>query len=152
MKITFNLFLFLGLVATVLAQALDNRYIVMLKRVGSPTTIHLFPSPEAASPSLIQTRAHTSQDSDIDAYLAKISAVGDVEEILRWHGASIFYGVVVRSLEHDLESLGAYPEVESVEVDQIITIPGCPVEPCTITDELEEKDRRASLMAVEWNA
>lgn len=91
------------------------------------------------------------QNADIDAYIAKISAVGDVEEILRWHGASIFHGVVVRSLKHTVQSLSAYPEVDYVEVDQVVTVPNCPVEPCFIVDELEEKDRRAAAMAVEWH-
>lgn len=87
------------------------------------------------------------QNSDIDAYLAKITAAGDVQEVLRWHGASIFYGVVVRSLAHTVATLGAYPEVVSVEPDQIVTVPTCPVEPCHKVDLYEEVDRHAAAQA-----
>ncbi|KAH7363220.1 hypothetical protein B0T11DRAFT_298515 [Plectosphaerella cucumerina] len=121
MKITLAFTLLFGFLATALAQQFDNRYIIMLQR-----------------------------DSDIDAYLGKISAASDVQEVLRWHGASIFYGVVVRSLSHTVATLSAYPEVVSVEPDQIVTIPTCSVQPCRKVDLYEEVDRHAAAQAAQF--
>jgi hypothetical protein len=70
--------------------------------------------------------------------------------VLRWHGASIFYGVVVRSLSHTVATLSAYPEVVSVEPDQIVTIPTCSVQPCHKVDLYEEVDRHAAAQAAQF--
>ncbi|KAH6662641.1 hypothetical protein F5X68DRAFT_195748 [Plectosphaerella plurivora] len=136
MKMTLAFTLLFGFLATALAQQYDNRFIVMLQR-ASPSSTCIAP-PQLTSP---------LQDSDIDAYLGKIKTAGDAEEVLRWHGASIFYGVVVRSLSHTVTTLGVYPEVVSVEPDQIVTIPTCSVQPCRKVDLYEEVDRHAAAQA-----
>ncbi|KAG7134936.1 hypothetical protein HYQ46_009018 [Verticillium longisporum] len=51
--------------------------------------------------------------ASIDDYVAKITAVAPAE-----------------TEEHTRDSLAAFPEVESVEVDQVITIGDCNTGPC----------------------
>ncbi|ROT39905.1 hypothetical protein SODALDRAFT_350007 [Sodiomyces alkalinus F11] len=87
------------LAAIPLARAADNRYIVTLV-----------------------------EGVDIDAYIGKICAEGDVEELDRWTTSP--YGVLVRSHSHTVVSLAAYDEVVSVEEDRTITIPDCEKGPC----------------------
>ncbi|KAM0327592.1 hypothetical protein ACHAQA_005885 [Verticillium albo-atrum] len=70
------------------------------------------------------------KDASIDDYLAKITAVAPVEVVTRWDPPSLLHGVVVRTDGHTLQTLGAYPEVDVVEPDQVITIPDCSKGPC----------------------
>ncbi|KAL9948859.1 hypothetical protein D7B24_004936 [Verticillium nonalfalfae] len=65
--------------------------------------------------------------ASIDEYVAKITAVAPAEVTARF---DFFNGLAVETEEHTRDSLAAFPEVESVEVDQIITIGDCNTGPC----------------------
>ncbi|EEY23377.1 predicted protein [Verticillium alfalfae VaMs.102] len=65
--------------------------------------------------------------ASIDDYVAKITAVAPAEVTTRF---DFFNGLAVETEEHTRDSLAAFPEVESVEVDQVITIGDCNTGPC----------------------